>query len=69
MDCGPAQECGAEARCVAASCDPQTPCPADYSCMDNACTPTPCKTDAMCGAYCVFGSCSAALGSCVEPAP
>jgi len=69
MDCGPAQQCGAEARCVAASCDPQTPCPADYSCADNTCTPTPCKTDAMCGAYCVFGQCSAALGSCVEPAP
>ncbi len=68
-DCGLAQRCGPEARCVAAACDAENPCPADYACTMGTCAVKPCSVDLECEGYCVLQQCSAALGTCELPAP
>ncbi|MBK7830647.1 hypothetical protein [Nannocystis sp.] len=67
-DCGPAAMCGADARCVPATCTDEPDCPANYSCTANTCAQTPCDSDAQCDGFCVNGGCQPALGYCMGPA-
>jgi hypothetical protein len=63
---------GADAHgCQALPCS-QTGCPANFTCSTTAtvggCTPKQCSTDCDCDSgFCVGGSCSSALGTCVMP--
>jgi hypothetical protein len=68
-DCGLAQACGDDGRCVAASCDMQVPCPPNYTCEQGTCAVTTCESDAPCDGFCVVGQCSVGLGTCSAPKP
>jgi hypothetical protein len=68
-DCGLAQRCGPEARCVAAACDAEKPCPTGYACAMGTCAVKPCSVDSECEGYCVLQQCSTGLGICELPAP
>src|SRR5450631_528444 len=73
---GSACEVGAAAAdghgCVQLPCS-QTGCPANFVCRTTAtiggCTAKPCSSDCGCDSgFCVDGSCSSVLGTCVRPA-